>query len=149
MVIRALQVLGVRAKDGTGPIYPGSVADVDDKAAERFIAVGAAIKASRLAPVASIQAGDAPETGVNPSDTGTAGNEPADAGNEITDTEDLGKLEDMSFNQLKEIAKGLGIDTGKIKSKAGMIAAIEDVATGIPADGDVPPVFDAQEVIDE
>ena len=30
-----------------------------------------------------------------------------------------------------------------------VIAAIEDVATGIPADGDVPPVFDAQEVIDE
>jgi hypothetical protein len=115
MVIRALQVLGVRAKDGTGPIYPGSVADVDDKAAERFIAVGAAIKASRLAPVAPIQAGDAPETGVNPSDTGTAGNEPSDAGNEITGTEDLGKLEDMSFNQLKEMAKGLKKD--EIRSK--------------------------------
>ena len=149
MIIRALEVLGVRAKDGTSPIYPGSVADVDDKAAERFIAKRAAIKASRLAPVASIQAVDEPKTGVNSPEDGNAQNESSDAGNEITDTEELGKLEDMSFNQLKEIAKGLGIETGKIKSKAGMIAAIEDVATGIPADGDVPPVIDAQEVIDE
>ena len=148
MVIRALQVLGVRAKDGTGPIYPGSNADVDDKAAERFIAVGAAIKASRLAPVAPIQAGDAPETGVNPSDTGNAGNEPSDAGNEITDTEDLRKLEDMSFNQLKEMAKGLGIDTGKIKSKSGMIEAIMAVEVEAPA-GDELPDLTPQEVVDE
>lgn len=149
MFIRAFEVLGVRAKDGTGPIYPGSVAEVDDEAGKRFVEACAAVEVTHGGAVASIQAGDAPKTGVNTSEGKDARNDPSDAGYEITDTEDLGKLEDMSFAQLKEIAKGLGIETGKIKSKAGMIAAIKEVATGIPADGDAPPVFDAQEVIDE
>lgn len=58
-------------------------------------------------------------------------------------------LEEMTFAQLKEIAKGLGIDTGKIKSKAAMIEAISaETETGIPADDDQAPNLNAQDVVD-
>nr|MBQ4453226.1 hypothetical protein [Clostridia bacterium] len=53
-------------------------------------------------------------------------------------------LEEMTFAQLKEIAKGMGIDVGKIKSKAAMIEAISDEAE----DGEPLPELDAQDVVD-
>ena len=58
-------------------------------------------------------------------------------------------LEEMTFAQLKEIAKEMGIDTGKIKSKAAMIEAINaETETGIPADEDQAPDLTAQDVVD-
>lgn len=58
-------------------------------------------------------------------------------------------LEEMTFTQLKEIAKGLGIDVGKIKSKAAMIEAISaEAEEGIPADDDQAPDLNAQDVVD-
>lgn len=141
MLIKAKCVLGIKAKDGRSPIWPGSVAEVDDHEGKLMVERGVAeeISSARKIQPGNISAGKTPSE--NPPAIPNAQNEPSEGEND--------ELESMSFNELKEMAKGLGIDTGKIKSKAGMIAAIEDVATGIPADGDVPPVFDAQEVIDE
>lgn len=57
-------------------------------------------------------------------------------------------LEEMTFAQLKEIAKGMGIDTGRIKSKAAMIEAISaETEDGIPADEKLPELT-AQDVVD-
>ena len=147
MLIKAKCVLGIRDKNGTGPIYPGCIADVDDREAKRLIAQGVAESVARPAAVGTGKAAPADKAGENPSEDENAQNGALNPENEITETEDLGKLEDMSFNELKQIAKDLGIETGKIKSKAGMIAAISDVATGIPADEE-PPVFEAQEVVE-
>ena len=62
-------------------------------------------------------------------------------------------LEEMTYTQLKELAKDMGIETGKIKSKAAMIEAIcsEEVYTDaddVVETGEEPPTFEAQEVVE-
>ena len=56
-------------------------------------------------------------------------------------------LEEMTFAQLKEIAKGMGIDVGKIKSKAALIEALSADA-GEGEDAEALPDLDAQDVVD-
>ena len=61
-------------------------------------------------------------------------------------------MEEMSFAQLKEVAKALGIENvGKIKSKAGLIEAILQDGEGILEDApeEEPPALDALDVIDD
>lgn len=144
MFIKAFNILLAKTKDGRSPIYPGSIVEVEDEVGRYFVSVKAAqeitcpaAQATNLAPVAVVPGERTRPTGVS-----------APEGPSEGETEDI-DLNTLSYNQLKVMAQEMGIETGKIKSKAGMIAAIEDVATGIPSDGDVPPVFDAQEVIDE
>lgn len=116
MFIRAFAVLGIKTLDGRSPIYPGSVAEVSEadglcmieKGYAKEVGAGAAVRSGVAAPV--------PGTGENPSEDVNAQNEPSEGENE--------GLEEMSFNELKAMAKELGIETGKIKSKAGMIDAI-------------------------
>lgn len=56
-------------------------------------------------------------------------------------------LEGMTFSELKALAQEMGIETGKIKSKAAMIQAIsEQTEESIPA-GDLPDL-NAQDVVD-
>jgi hypothetical protein len=64
----------------------------------------------------------------------------------ITGHLDGADLESMSFSDLKVLAKDMGIDTGKIKSKAAMIQAISEVE--VTASAEELPDLDAQDVID-
>ena len=50
------------------------------------------------------------------------------------------RLEDMSFNELKAIAQETGVDVSGIRSKSGLIEAI-NAAEEVPS-------FDAQDVVD-
>ena len=57
-------------------------------------------------------------------------------------------LEEMSFADLKALAQEMGIKTGNIRSKAGLIEAIsQQTPEGVPAD-DLPDLS-AQDVVDE
>lgn len=135
MFIRALMVLGTKDKAGNGPITPGFVAEVADDIGRSFVKRGLAVEVS--IPEATDVIPDAPvrEMGENPSEGGNARKAPENA-------QKADDLESKSYNELKAIAKGMGIDAGRIKSKSGMIQAIQ-------AADDAPPAFDAQEVIDE
>lgn len=56
-------------------------------------------------------------------------------------------LESMTFAELKALAQDMGIETGKIKSKAAMIEAITAVEVEAPAEDDLPELS-AQDVVD-
>lgn len=125
MFIKAKCVLGIKAKDGRSPIWPGSVAEVDDKDGKHMVELGVAeeISAAPKNRSSNISAGQNP--GANPSGAENAQNEPSGAGNEyVAGHPDNDQLQEMSFADLKALAKDMGIDTGKIRSKEGMINAI-------------------------
>ena len=113
-------------KAGSAPI------DVDEAEAERLIALGVAAKA---------EAGEDEAPAVKAAETA-----PEAAGEPITGHLDGVDLESMSFNDLKALAKDMGIDAGKIKSKAGLIQAITEVEVEAPAEE--LPAFDAEDVVD-
>ena len=156
MFIRAKCVLGIKTKDGRSPIYPGSVAEVDDRDGKLMVERGVAeeINAAPKIQPGNISAGKSASE--NPSQGENAQNEPSGAKN----TEGVIKghlvkedLEEMTYTQLKELAKDMGIETGKIKSKAAMIEAIcsEEVyadADDVVKTGEEPPTFEAQEVVE-
>ena len=156
MFIKAKCVLGIKTKDGRSPIYPGSVAEVDDRDGKLMVERGVAeeINAAPKKRGGNISAGKTPSE--NPPKDENAQNEPSTPENgEGTIKGNLVKedLEEMSFTQLKELAKDMGIETGKIKSKAAMIEAICSVEVTADADdvvetGEEPPTFDAQEVVE-
>lgn len=154
MLIKAKCVLGIKAKDGRSPIWPGSVAEVDDHEGKLMVERGVAeeISAARKIQPGNISAGKTPSE--NPSNGENAQNEPSTPANgECAIKGHLVKedLEEMSYTQLKELAKDMGIETGKIKSKAAMIEAICSVdvyADDVVDTGEEPPTFDAQEVVE-
>ena len=113
-------------KAGSPPI------EVDDAEAERLFALGVAEKAD-------------PEENKAP-EAKAAEKAPEAAGEPITGHLDGVDLESMSFNDLKALAKDIGIDAGKIKSKAGLIQAITEVEVEAPAEE--LPAFDAEDVVD-
>ena len=116
MFIRALCVLGIKTKDGRSPIWPGSVAEVDDADGLHMIELGCA---TETGAVPSERPGSTAPVSVpseNSNETGNARNEPSEGEN--------GDLEAMSYTELKAMAKEMGIEAGKIKSKSGMIDAI-------------------------
>ena len=134
MVIKAKCVIGAKSKDGTGPLYAGCMYDVEDSLAKSLIARGVAEFGEILARPA--RAGQIPRE--NPSDAASAPEGPKnDENGDIV-------LDDMTYTELKAYAQDLGIETGKIKSKAGMIEAIRNAAL----EGALP-VITPQEVIDE
>ena len=135
MFIRAKCVLGIKTKDGRSPIYPGSVAEVDDRDGKLMVERGVAEETIRPAAVGSILQAPTQVPSENPPATPNAQNEPSEGEND--------DLESMTFTELKALAKEMGIETGKIKSKAGMIQAIHEAAAD-----DQPPVFEAQEVVE-
>lgn len=135
MFIRAKCVLGIKTKDGRSPIYPGSVAEVDDRDGKLMVERGVAEETGRPAAVGTIHQAPTQVPSENPPAIPNAQNEPSEGEND--------ELESMSFNELKALAKEMGIETGKIKSKAGMIQAIHEAGAA-----DQPPVFDAQEVVE-
>jgi len=142
MFIRAKCVLGIRDKNGTGPIYPGVIAEVDDAAGNRMIKQGAAEEVHRCAARSAGKAAPDAGTGENPSNDGNAQNGPSDGLHEVID------LEAMTYTELKAMAQEMGINTGKLKSKAQMIEAITQAMPGLPADDELPELT-PQDVIDE
>ena len=152
MLIKPKVVIGAKSKDGTGPLYPGCVYDVDDETAMRLVAKGVAVTDEiRIVPAPA-----AANLSENPPKDENAQNEPSTPENgEGAIKGNLVKedLEEMSYTQLKELAKDMGIETGKIKSKEAMIEAICSVEVTADADdvvetGEEPPTFDAQEVVE-
>lgn len=151
MFIRAFCVLGIKAKDGRSPIYPGTIAEVDDAEGLRMIEAGCATEVGAVDAERPGKAAPVSVPSENPSTEETAQNGPEIAGNgQIAGHLDQDQLQEMSFADLKALAKDMGIETGKIKSKAGMIEAICAVEVYADADDpeEAPPVFDAQDVID-
>lgn len=142
MLIIAKNILLGRTKDGHSPIYPGKIVEVDDAVGKEFIRLKAAEEVMLSQP----------ETVRNaPPDENPNGNTPEDEnGQEGPENGEIEgtALEDMSFADLKAYAQELGIETGKIRSKAAMIEAISAYAEdGIPAD-DLPDLS-PQDVVDE
>lgn len=154
MRIRAKCVLGLRDLDGNGPIYPGCVAEVDDAEGQRAVDGGFAVKMPAASADRPCNISPASEPGENPPEGENAQNclETSENGNGMIKGHLVREdLEEMTYTQLKELAKDMGIETGKIKSKAGMIEAIcaEDVYAeeeSVETD-ELPPTFDAQEVM--
>lgn len=142
MFIRAKCVLGIRDKNGTGPIYPGVIAEVDDAAGNRMIEQGAAEEVHRCAARSAGKAASDAGTGENPSNGGNAQNGPSEGLHEVID------LEAMTHTELKAMAQEMGINTGKLKSKAQMIEAITQAMPGLPADDELPELT-PQDVIEE
>ena len=142
MFIRAKCVLGIRDKNGTGPIYPGVIAEVDDAAGNRMIEQGAAEEVHRCAARSAGKAAPDAGTGENPSNGSNAHNGPSEGLHEVID------LEAMTYTELKAMAQDMGINTGKLKSKAQMIEAITQAMPGLPADDELPELT-PQDVIDE
>lgn len=135
MLIRAKIVLGTKDKTGRSPIYPGAVAEVDDKVGKRYVESGLAVEIDGTAPKSTDTAAPVSLPCENPSRAENAQKAPESLENE----HDI--LQDMTYTELKALAKEKGIEIGRIKSKAGMIEAIT-------AFDETPPVFDAQEVIE-
>ena len=141
MYLKAKAVICDTSADGRSPLYPGDLFEIDDATGMNLIQRGAATEAPRPAAQEDVPRRSAKGTGENPSEGGTDRNDDENAENGMD-------LNGMSFNDLKALARDLGIETGKIKSKAGMIQAITAVQAE-PTDDDQPPVFDAQDVVEE
>ena len=135
MLIKAKCVIGARAKNGTSPLYPGCVYDVEDVIGKRLcdqeVAEFVEISA-RPARAASIPSENPPES-VNAPEGPTEG-------------ENANDLEAMSFMELKLKAQSMGIETGKLRSKTALIEAI--TAAENPGDDDFPDLT-PQDVIEE
>ena len=140
MYLKAKAVICDTSADGRSPLYPGDLFEIDDAIGKNLILRGAATEMPGPAAQDAIPQRSSKGTGENPSEGETARNGAENAENG-TD------LNAMSYNDLKALAKDLGIETGKIKSKAGMIQAI----TAVQAEptNDQPPVFDVQDVVEE
>lgn len=142
MFIRAYCVLGIKTVDGRSPVYPGSVAEVSDEDGLRMIEDGCAVEVGSGASVRAGKAASDAGTGENPSNGGNARNGHSEGLHEVID------LEAMTYTELKAMAQEMGINTGKLKSKAQMIEAITQAMPGLPADDELPELT-PQDVIDE
>ena len=130
----------------TGPI------DVEPEEAARLVEAGVAeyvtdepAKAAK-APEAPAEepADEEPEA---PAEEPVAEELEAPAEETVTGHLDGTDLESMTFAELKALAQDMGIETGKIKSKAAMIEAITAVEVEAPADEDLPEL-NAEDVVD-
>jgi len=133
MLIKSRVVLGLTSVDGKCPIFPGDSAVVDDDEGRRAVEAGYAWEINAVPAERHVRTAPAPSMGEHPVNGGTAQNGPGNAEND---------LEAMSYAELKAMAKEMGIDTGKLKSKSKMIEAI----TG---SGDSFPNLVPQDVINE
>ena len=145
MFIRALCVLGIKARDGRSPIYPGSVVEVDDEVGLRMINNCSAKEMPRPDEKTARPASPKPGMGENPPKAVNAPEGPKNA-KSVKGHLDGEDLESLSFAELKALAKDLGIEAGKIKSKTGMIEAITAVEVEAP-DDDLPELT-PQDVVD-
>lgn len=104
---------------------------------KRLVALGVAVFCTDSpgeAVATPAESGDAPDAGENPpeDESGAEGAETARLG--------PGQLQALTNAKLRELAEDMGIDAGKLKTKAQLIEAIAavDVVPGEP-DGEAPP----------
>lgn len=119
-------VYGYRDQNGfLKPKGEGEVIDIDDMEAERLIGLGIA---SAVEPVASQ---DSIPDAFDDSEGDTTPDESEAEEEAVSETADDEYVDynDMSFEELKESAELLGIDTSKLRSKKAVIKAIEDLST--------------------
>lgn len=118
-------VYGYRDQNGfLKPKGEGEVIDIDDTEAERLIGLGVAYAVEPVASQDSIPDASDDSEGDTTNDESEAEEE---AVSEATDDEYV-DYNDMSFEELKESAELLGIDTSKLRSKKAVIKAIEDLS---------------------
>ena len=119
-------VYGYRDQNGfLKPKGEGEVIDIDDTEAERLIELGVASAVEPVAPQDSI-----PDV-FDDSEGYTTHDESEDEEESVSEATDDEYVDynDMSFEELKESAELLGIDTSKLRSKKAVIKAIEDLST--------------------
>ena len=115
------------------PVDAGGICDVSEAEAARLIALGVAEAAEPpAAPVAtpSVSVSDAnPESNTS---EGQRQNEDQETLEEATLQEDEADLSTLKLAELKAIAAQRGVDAGKMRSKAEVIAAIEAAGNELP-----------------
>ena len=137
MFVKAKTVF--RTSDGLAT--PGCVVEVDEKLGKRLVQRGAAVETVRPATLGAAAAPLPSFPGENPSKGVNAPEGPSE-GLELNGV----SLEDMSFAELKALANDMGIETGKIRSKAAMIEAITSVEVEAPLEE--APALSVQDVIE-
>jgi hypothetical protein len=124
----------------------GGICEVDEAEARRLVALGVAaiVHEADEAPVASgstVESGDIPCVDMPSAENGAESDAEAHL--------DPEQLKTLTKAKLTELAKEMGIDTAKLKTKAQLIAAITDVPLedaiaedddGVD-DGEAPPVL--------
>ena len=136
------------------PIDRGGICEVSEEEAQRLFALCVARPAEET-PAPAVATPPAGEDG------GGAGADPSNSDEGAEDAEsahlDPEQLKTLTNAKLTELAKEMGIDTAKLKTKAQLIEAITavDVVTGpdegseeMEDDGEAPPAFDAAEAVE-
>ena len=152
MLLKAKTIFLLPDGDSKRTVYPGETVNADENTAQELISLGAAVEIPRPGTNSARPAPADVIPGENPAKGETAQNGPENAENgQVAGHLDAEQLQDMSFDDLKALAKDMGINTGKIRSRAGLIEAISAVEVLANAEDpeEAPPVFDAQDVIDE
>lgn len=152
MLLKAKTIFLLPDGDSKRPVYPGETVNADENTARELISLGAAAEVSRPATISARPAPAEAIPGENPSEGDSVCKGPENAENgHIAGHLDGEQLQDMSFADLKALANDMGINAGKIRSKAGLIEAIKAVEVFAEAEDpeEAPPVFDAQDVIEE
>jgi len=148
MRLRAKTIFLLPVGGNKRTVYPGETVEADEEFAQEMISLGAATEVAQLAKIPARLASADTKSSENQSESGNASERAETPENSLSRE----KLEEMSFAQLKEVAKALGIENvGKIKSKAGLIEAILQDGEGILEDApeEEPPALDALDVIEE
>ena len=149
MFIRALTILLAKDKNGHSPIYPGKTVEVGDEIGCEFVALKVAKEVRATEAETGIPAAAAGKRSGNASGAENAQNSPKNAAT-VKGYLDGNDLNGMSFADLKALAKDMGIDTGKIRSKSGMIEAITSVEVEAPLNEDEDlPDLTPQDVVEE
>lgn len=152
MLLKAKTIFLLPEGDSSRAVYPGEMVKADENTALELISMGAAVEVPRPAAISARPAPAEAIPGENPSESENAQKGPENAENgQVSGHLDGEQLQDMSFADLKSLAKDMGINAGTIRSKAALIAAISAVEVLADAEDpeEAPPVFDAQDVIEE
>lgn len=114
-------------------IDKGQTVEVSEDEAARLVNMGVAAYVKE--PVLMADIPSAPVSEDATSDT------PDEEVNEAPEAHEE-SLEDMPFEQLKQLAKESGLPVGKLRSRTNIIKALQELE-----DGDKPPSMDAEDVV--
>ena len=126
------------------PIFRGETCEVDDAEGKYLIETGAAVLVS-TEPDESEPEPTVPDVLEDSPIGNLSEDEEAQEGPSVVP--DMEYLETLSFDELKNYAAKLGIDTKKLRSKLAIREAIIDAVGEEAVDGGEPPELDASEVI--
>ena len=114
-------------------IDKGQTVEVSEDEAARLVNMGVAAYVKE--PVLMAELPPAPVSAAAPSDT------PDEEENEAPEAPEE-SLEDMNFDQLKQLAKENGLPVGKLRSRANIIKALRELE-----EDDKPPSMEAEDVV--